>query len=171
MRFLAYAEWGSAGLTALGTWIAPSVGVQQFGPGIDPPGAVVQQASNYNATTFNLPVTNMASVGLQVSLSPKSAANFINILAVGGLRATYGVMSIADIAKGTSRIGNGMACAYPGGPSGADMYWPSSMQAWDFPNSTASQAYYVGGFQTSSGSGQWNPVGGNCCISAQEIQA
>lgn len=99
LRILGYMEW-SSGLATAGTWSGAPTKIQIFEPGISKPGQIVQTARTDTATTAtgttqvtydnNVPQNTAGDQYMSQAITPQSAANILNVKAVGFFSTTAG---------------------------------------------------------------------------------
>lgn len=144
---LGYAEWGASGLTA-GTWTTTNLArVQVFGPGVPLPGQVVQTKSIYTNGSSATTTTYTNVTGSTISISPSSAANFIEISYSGRTQVGAGgpgvnTESNITIARGGTSLGLANVVGVVSG-AGANQQSDGAvaLSFIDAPNSASSQSY------------------------------
>lgn len=105
---LARLTWES-GLTTLGTWTAPSR-IELWQAGMKLPGDVIQRAHKLKTDTFSVSNTNYNDVtGLDVTLTPRSAANLFRIEAVLNYITSAGDTYACRLLRNGTQVGGGDA--------------------------------------------------------------
>ena len=135
------------------------------------PGDIVQTANALNSTADTPTSATFVALGHNAAtITPSSAANLIRVEALGALLFITGGTADIQLSRGnvnnTNLIGNrqrGVTVAGTGNPT-----YPTSLLAFDTPNTSSAQVYVVQG-RSSSGSIGY-PAAGATLMAATEIQ-
>lgn len=166
-RILGYLDWGS-GLTSAGTYASVPTVIQVMGPGIRKPGDAVQTVTASYSTNSTTTSTTPVNTGLNVSITPTSAVNLMQIAAFGPLGSTTAsVVAHARLARGGTAIGQSTAVFSAGGLfiSGVSLF------SFDRPGTTLSTNYAVQYWMHSAGTAIWiGGAGDGSVIQVTEVQ-
>lgn len=172
IRVLGRMTWES-GLVTAGTWASAPTVATLVTPGFVFPG---QPTGNSNGMTCTantqtaLTTTSYVSSAATISLTPRSAANFVDVSHYGtGTVISGGGAIVTGILRGGTLIG-GSQSGYNGSVGVTE--FPASQTVRDFPQAATLQTWVVGARLSAAGSGNYGGVNtdGACSISAQEIQ-
>lgn len=148
-RIIGYVEYDS-GLTTAGSYASAPTTVQLFGPGVKKPGDVLQVVSATNTSTTTGNGVTQTQTATTASITPSSKVSLLRARAAGVLTGV-GNWGAAQLSRGSAPtlIGNtaevnnsARQCA--------------SLQAFDKPQTTGAQAYYVYLVGGTSFAGVWN---------------
>jgi hypothetical protein len=166
---IGYADYDS-GMATAGTWITSPTRIQLFGPGIAPPGAVVQEIYFANSSNTTTTSSTLTATGLTKAIIPNAVCNPIVINVIGGIYTSNAAVSgvTSRLTRGASSIGTTMNGG--GGTSGAQNSPNVSCVAFDRPATTASTTYTV---KVANGdnatSVEWNHNGIECDMILREV--
>lgn len=145
---LGFIEWGASGVTA-GTWTTTNVvQVQNFGPGVQLPGQIVQAGSAYSLAGSSVTSTTFTNVtGSTITLVPTSAANFVKLSYSGQTRAAAGGAGVntevvCTIARAGTAVGpQNNTGVVSGSGTNQQTDGTCALNFIDSPNTTSSTAY------------------------------
>lgn len=167
IRILGYMDWAN-GLPTAGTFISGPTTIQLMGTGVRKPGDAIQTVTASFTTAVTTTSTTPVNTGLNVSITPTSAVNLVQVLAVGPLgTSTANVTAHAKLARGGTAIGQSAAAFNVSG----FILSTATMSSLDFPGVTTSTNYAVQYWMHTAGTALWNGAAGDgSTIQATEIQ-
>lgn len=166
LRVLGRLDWES-GLTTAGTFASAPTRITLNSPGFRFPGDVIQIRSATFTTNVNTASTTPVNTGLNVSITPTSAVNLVQVVGIATLsQSTSAMLTHTRLARGGTFIGTSKSIYGTGGAFGA----ATTMAAFDLPGTTSSTNYTVqywatGGLSVLNGAG-----GDGSDLSVTEIQ-
>lgn len=164
-RILGYLEW-SAGLAAVGTWNIKPTKIQLFSAGIKKPNDPVQITSVVAGTGTTTSSSAFVDTNLSVSITPTSAVNLFQIIAMGTGQQSVAAGGIETIlARGATSVGN---MCYIQTNTNAVTIGGTANIVLDAPNTTAATTYKVRVRSPNAASVTFI-ADGNAFLTAQEI--
>jgi hypothetical protein len=139
---LGYVTYES-GLSTAGTYDAAPTVVQTFGPGVAPPGAILQSKRGHYSTETSSSSSTMAATGLAVAITPLSKQNAIRAsVAMGTCQKHTGNAQLrTGLYRDTTLLISPTITAYTTGSTTQNSGAGPSVEFMDTPYSTSSVSY------------------------------